>query len=134
MKAKISVERDTQLWRWMRKTTSCKKTSESPGCSSSLIGQKNFFFGQSEAGNSTASGTSNCPGTRLNLTRNFYHGHFIDPANCPEVSEVGKSVEGLKNSDLNWTRICCKKWFTKTIESKYSAKDALIKKCLCGMC
>jgi len=40
----------------MRKTTLCKKTSESPGCSSSLIGQKNFS-GQSAAANSNASGT-----------------------------------------------------------------------------
>ena len=51
------VERTTQLWRSMRKTNSCKKTSESPDCSSSLIGQKTFFSGQSEAGNSNASGT-----------------------------------------------------------------------------
>ena len=41
----------------MRKTTSCKKTSESPGYSSSLIGHKNIFCGQSEAGNLNASGT-----------------------------------------------------------------------------
>ena len=41
----------------MRKTTSCKKASESPGCSSSVIGHKNSFCGQSEAGNSNASGT-----------------------------------------------------------------------------
>ena len=39
------------------KTTSCKKTSESPSCSSSLISQKKSFSGQSEAGNPNASGT-----------------------------------------------------------------------------
>ena len=38
------VELAPQVWRSMTKTTSCKKTSESPGCSSSLIGQKNFFL------------------------------------------------------------------------------------------
>ena len=40
-----------QLWPSMRKTTSCKETRES------VIGQKNFFSGQSEAGNLKASGT-----------------------------------------------------------------------------
>ena len=38
------VKRATQLRRSMRKTTSCKETSESPGCSSSLIGLKKFFL------------------------------------------------------------------------------------------
>ena len=33
-----------KLRRSMRKTTSCKETSESPGCSSSLIGQKKIFL------------------------------------------------------------------------------------------
>ena len=47
--------------------------------------------------------------------RSFYH-------------YLSKSVEGLKNSALNWPRICYKKWFTKTIERKYSAMDATIKK------
>ena len=51
------VKRATQLRRSMRKTTSCEETSESPGCSSSLIGLKKFFSGRSEAGNSNASGT-----------------------------------------------------------------------------
>ena len=46
---------------------------------------------------------------------------------------LSKSAEGLKNPGLNWTRISCKKWFTKTIERKYSAMDATIKKLLCGM-
>ncbi|KAL9970946.1 hypothetical protein ACROYT_G023410 [Oculina patagonica] len=34
----------------MRKTTSCKKTSESPGRSSSLIGHKNIFVANQEEG------------------------------------------------------------------------------------
>ena len=38
------VERATQIWRSMRKTTLCKKTRESPGSLSSLIGQKKFFL------------------------------------------------------------------------------------------
>ena len=46
----------TQQWWPMRKPSSCKKTPESPGCSSLLIGQK-FFSGQSEAGISNASQT-----------------------------------------------------------------------------
>ena len=33
-----------QLWRSMRKITSCKETRESPSCFSSLIGQKNIFL------------------------------------------------------------------------------------------
>ena len=32
-------------------------------------------------------GKSKCPGARLDLTVNFHHEHFIDPANCPWVSE-----------------------------------------------
>ena len=48
-------------------------------------------------------------------------------------SYLGKGAEGLKNPGLNWTRISCKKCFTKTIERKYSAMDATIKKWLCGM-
>ena len=34
-------------------------------------------------------GKSKCPGARLDLTVNFHHGHFIDPTNCPWVSEDG---------------------------------------------
>ena len=32
-------------------------------------------------------GKSKCPGARLDLTINFHHEHFIDPTNCPWVSE-----------------------------------------------
>ena len=32
-------------------------------------------------------GKSNCPGARFDLTVNFHHRHFIDPTNCPWVSE-----------------------------------------------
>ena len=67
----------------MRETTSCKKTSDSPGYSS--------FSGQSEAGNSNASGTGSvrvsAQGAPLDLAVNFHHGHFIDASNCPWVSE-----------------------------------------------
>ena len=75
----------------MRKTRSCKKTSESPGCSSSLIGQKTIFSGQSEAGHSTASGTGSVRVIAQGLVSilHFHHGHFIDPTNCPWVSEDG---------------------------------------------
>ena len=38
-------------------------------------------------------GKSNCPGARFDLTVNFHHGHFIDPTNCPWVSEDGIYVE-----------------------------------------
>ena len=34
-------------------------------------------------------GKSKCPGARLDLTENFHHEHFIDPTNCPWVSEDG---------------------------------------------
>ena len=46
----VPVERATLLRRLMRKTTSCKETRESPGCSSSLIGQKKFFLANQKAG------------------------------------------------------------------------------------
>ena len=36
-------------------------------------------------------GKSKCPGARLDLTVNFHHEHFIDPTNCPWVSEDGKT-------------------------------------------
>ena len=81
------VERATQLWRSMRKTRSCRKTSELPGCSSSLIGQKIFFSGQSEAGNSNASGTGSVRVSAQGLVSIFHHGHFIELTNCPWVSE-----------------------------------------------
>ena len=32
-------------------------------------------------------GKSKCPGARLDLTVNFHYGHFIDPTNCPWVSQ-----------------------------------------------
>ena len=41
------VEHATQLWRSMGKTTSCKKSPESPGCSFSLI---DFFLANQEQG------------------------------------------------------------------------------------
>ena len=65
----------------MRKTTSCKETQESPGCFSSLIGQKNVFSGQSETGDSKTSS--------LDLKVNFHHEHCIVPTICPWVSEDG---------------------------------------------
>ena len=77
----------------MRKTTLCKKSSESTGCSSSLIGQKNILRGQSEAGNLNGSGTGSvrvkCPGACLDLIVNFQHGHLINPTNCPWLSADG---------------------------------------------
>ena len=72
------------------KNTSCKKTPESPSCSSSLIDQ-NFFFGQSEAVK------SKCLGALLDLTVNFHHEHSIVPINCPWVPED----ESKLNSTLN---------------------------------
>ena len=35
---------------------------------------------------------SKCPGARLDLTVNFLNGHFIDPSNCPWVSEDAVSA------------------------------------------
>ena len=46
---------------------------------------------------------------------------------------LSKTAEGLKNPGLNWTRMSCEKLFTKTIERKYSAIHATIKKLLGGM-
>ena len=46
----LPIERDTQLWRPTRKTTSCKKASESPSWFSSLIGHKNIFLANQKQG------------------------------------------------------------------------------------
>ena len=43
----FSVEHATQLWTSMSKTTSCKKSPESPGCSFSLI---DFLLANQEQG------------------------------------------------------------------------------------
>ena len=40
----LLVARAKQLGRSMKKTTSCKKATELPGSTSSLIGQKNIFL------------------------------------------------------------------------------------------
>ena len=84
-------------------TTASKKTSQSPGCSSSLIGQKKFFWpirsGQFKRFWNWF-GKSKCPGARLDLTVNFHHGHFIDPTNCPWVSEDGFCISCGKNKSF----------------------------------
>ena len=81
------VERATQLWRSMRKTTSCKKTPdhESPGCSSSLIVWpirsrpfKCFW---------NWSGKSKCPGAALDVLVTFHHELSIVPTRCSWVCE-----------------------------------------------
>ena len=98
----VPVERATLLRRSMRKTTSCKKTWESPGCSSSLIGQKNIFSGQSEGGISNASGTcfgkSKCPGALPLLLWTFAHENPVVPTSCPWVSEDAISVIAEKKN------------------------------------
>ena len=53
----LPVVRAKQLGRSMKKTASCKKATELPGQSSSLIGQKKYFSAQSAGRNSTTSGT-----------------------------------------------------------------------------
>ena len=81
--------------RSMRKTTLCKETSESRGCSSSLIGQK-FFFWRIRSGQFKRFwdwfSKSKCPGAHIDLTVNFHHRHFINPTNCPWVSEDGLTL------------------------------------------
>ena len=37
-------------------------------------------------------GKSKCPGARLDRTVNFQHEHFIDPTNCPWVSEDERPI------------------------------------------
>ena len=46
-------------------------------------------------------GKSKCPGARLDLTENFHHEHFIDPTNCPWVSE---DAVGHVYRQFPWTR------------------------------
>ena len=88
------VECASQLWRSMRKTTSCKKTRESPGCFSLLI-----FFSPIRSRQFKHfwnwSGKSKCPGAHLDLTVNFHHKHSIVPTNCPWVSEDVRELESL---------------------------------------
>ena len=82
------LERASQLWRSMRKTTSCKKRSESPGCSSLLIflwpiRSREFerfwnWFVKRE-----------CPGALPFLVVNFHHEHYVVPTSCPWVSDDG---------------------------------------------
>ena len=74
----------------MRKTTSCKETRESPGCFSSLIGLKNFFWpirSRQFKRFWNWFGKSKCPGASLDLTVNFHHEHCIVPTDCSWVSE-----------------------------------------------
>ena len=83
-------ERARPLWRSMRKTTSCKRTRESPSSFSSLIGQEIFFWpirSRQFKRFWNWFGKRKCPGARLHLTENFHHEHFIDPTNRPWVSE-----------------------------------------------
>ena len=144
------VERATEPWQSMTKTTSCKKTSESPGCSSSLIGQNFFFLANQKWAIQTLLehfvstawrlplhgprnyvdwsfwnwfGKSKCPGARLDFTVNFHHGHFIDPTNCPWVSEDRVNKQGfewnknLKDHWMKWINSACQK-----AARRYSAK------------
>ena len=77
----------------MRKTMLCKETSESRGCSSSLIGQKfNFFLSGQFKHFWDWFSKSKCPGAHIDLTVNFHHRHFIDPTNFPWVSEDGLTL------------------------------------------
>ena len=71
---------------------SCKKTRESPDRFSSLIGQKKYFWPIRSRQFKRFWKWLNkikCPGARLDLTVNSHHEHFIDPTNCPWVSEDG---------------------------------------------
>ena len=45
-------------------------------------------------------GKSKCPGARLDLTVNFHHEHFIDPTNCPWVSEDGQYDEHISQVQI----------------------------------
>ena len=97
------AERASQLWRSMRKTTSCKKTSKSLLFADQLA-RKTFLWpirsGQFKRFWNWF-GKSKYPGARLDLTVNFHHGHFIDPTNCPWVSEDGDLHERDRNFHEN---------------------------------
>ena len=56
---------------------SCKKTPESPGCSSSLIGQKIFFLANQKQAIETLLELVQCRGALLDLIVNFDHEHSI---------------------------------------------------------
>ena len=81
---------------WTRYATmaieSCKKTRELPDRFSSLIGQKKYFWSIRSRQFKRFWKWLNkikCPRARLDLTVNSHHEHFIDPTNCPWVSEDG---------------------------------------------
>ena len=106
----IPVERATQQWRSIRKTTSCKKTPESPGCSSSLTGQKKIRSRQFKRFWNWF-GKSKCPGSLLNLIVNFQHEHFIVPTSCPWVFEDALKEILLMHVQLllNWVTFAPRK-------------------------
>ena len=68
---------------------SCKKTPESPGCSSSLIGQKFVFLANQKQATETLLELVQCRGALLDLIVNFHHEHSIVPTSCHGVSEDG---------------------------------------------
>ena len=45
-------------------------------------------------------GKSKCPRARVDLTVNFHHKHFIDPTNCPWVSEDGIFLKEERDREL----------------------------------
>ena len=93
------VERATQPWRSIRKTTSCKKTSESPRLLIFADWPQKYLLWPIRSGQFKRYWNwfvkSKCPGARLDLTVNFHHGYFINPTNCPWVSEDGNSSDRL---------------------------------------
>ena len=85
-----------KLWRncgdrW-GKLSCVRKHKSHPAASLRWLARKNFFWpirSRQFKRFWNWFGKSKCPGARLDLTENFHHEHFIDPTNCPWVSEDG---------------------------------------------
>ena len=97
----LNALRNNLQWRSIRKTKSCKKTPESPDCSSSLTGQEKIRSRQFKRFWNWF-GKSKCPGSLLKLIVNFDLEHSIVPTSCPYNSE-----DSLKETLLMRVQLLC---------------------------
>ena len=72
---------------WWEKLRPVRKHQSHPAAPLRWLARKIFFWPIRSGQFKRFWNWSKCPGARLDLTVNFHHGHFIDPTNCPWVSE-----------------------------------------------
>ena len=92
----------------MKKPTSCKKTPQSPDCSSSMMRSRQFkrfwnWFGRSK-----------CPRAVLDLLVNFHHELSFFPTRWPWASE------DVIVPDSRTVNICLSRWFWVRVISSYT--------------